>query len=101
MDRLFSLNGKNVRLIPLELEHCDRLYSVADEDRSTFHLTSVPRSLTEMTAYVERACTARSEGKAIPFLIIDSRTGSIAGSTRFANLEYWEWPRGSSQQRPS
>jgi RimJ/RimL family protein N-acetyltransferase len=52
-----------------------------------------------MRKYIETAMLWREQGTAIPFATVEQATGRIAGSTRFANVDYpnrrgeigWTW----------
>jgi RimJ/RimL family protein N-acetyltransferase len=95
----FTLIGERVRLEPLTLAHVDALWAAAQGPRETFVLTSVPTSADEARRYVEGALALRDAGVAVPFAIVDLREGAVVGSTRFGNIERWQWPAGSSRQR--
>jgi N-acetyltransferase len=91
MDALFSLEGRHVHLLPLGLEHVDGLLQVAEEDRDTFGFTVVPRTRDEMIAWVTKAEHARAAGTQVPFATWSVADDRVVGSTRFYDLEWWEW----------
>jgi RimJ/RimL family protein N-acetyltransferase len=93
------LEGRHVRLEPLDLDHVPALVVAARHDRRSFSLTEVPDDDAGMQDYVETALAARAAGKAIPFATIDRAAGRVVGSTRFGNIERWRWPAGHAQQR--
>jgi RimJ/RimL family protein N-acetyltransferase len=88
------LQGKHVRLEPLEHRHVDGLVAAAAGDSSLYQWSPVPRSKAEATAYVETALAWRDAGTAVPFATVSLASGSVIGSTRFWNLERWAWPPG-------
>ena len=90
-DTLF-LEGKHVRLEPLELSHTQGLVAAAAADPSLYQWSPVPQGETEARKYVETALTWRDAGTAVPFAIVRADDDTVVGSTRFWNLERWSWP---------
>ena len=90
-DSLF-LEGKHVRLEPLELSHTQELAAAAAADPSLYQWSPVPQGETEARKYVETALTWRDAGTAVPFAIVRADDDTVVGSTRFWNLERWSWP---------
>lgn len=93
-----TLQGRIVRLEPLTLEHLPVLLELAGLEDYPF--TSIPHSESGMRKYIQTALDEQAQGKAVPFVTIDRRTDRVMGSTRFANLEFWNWPEGSPLARP-
>jgi N-acetyltransferase len=94
-----TLTGKYVRLEPLSLDHLDGLCAVGLEEE-IWRLGLAPvETRDDMRAYVETALRWQSEGTALPFATIAQPTNSVAGSTRFANIDVnhrrteigWTW----------
>lgn len=84
------LENQFVRLEPLNESHIPALLEIAQSTPAdNYALTSVPRTLETMTAYVQTALQARETKKAMPFAVVAN--GKVVGSTRFGNLEYWAW----------
>jgi N-acetyltransferase len=90
-DTLF-LEGKHVRLEPLQLSHTQGLAAAAADDPSLYQWSPVPQGETEARKYVETALTWRDAGTAVPFAIVRADDDTVVGSTRFWNLERWSWP---------
>jgi len=90
-DSLF-LEGKHVRLEPLERSHIQGLAAAAAADPSLYQWSPVPQGETEAQKYVETALTWRAAGTAVPFAIVRADDDTVVGSTRFWNLERWSWP---------
>lgn len=96
------LEGKHVRLEPLEHLHIDGLVAAAAADPSLYQWSPVPQGKVEATTYVDTALAWRDAGTAVPFAIVsvegslkgDADGGLVIGSTRFWNLERWAWPPG-------
>ncbi len=85
------LEGTFVRLEPLSLDHVEGLVAAATADRAAFAYTVVPNDTTSMTAYVERALRHGGEGDQIPFATVSLTHGRVVGSTRFYELDPWDW----------
>jgi RimJ/RimL family protein N-acetyltransferase len=88
------LQGKHIRLEPLEHRHIDGLVAAAGDDGSLYQWSPVPRGKVEATSYVETALAWRDAGRAVPFAIIRAEDGVVIGSTRFFDVERWLWPPG-------
>ncbi|MGA2147535.1 MAG: GNAT family protein [Bryobacteraceae bacterium] len=93
----FVLQGKHVRLEPLELRHIDGLIAAAAADPSLYQWSLVPQGMAEITRYVDTAVAWRDAGTAVPFAIVRVSDGAAIGSTRFFDLERWAWPPGHSR----
>jgi RimJ/RimL family protein N-acetyltransferase len=89
------LEGSQVRLEPLALEHLQALVAAASGPRQTYALTWVPEGEPAMRRYVEEALALRDTGAAVPFVTVQRATGRVLGSTRFFNFEYFRWPDGA------
>ena len=94
-----TLEGRYVRLEPLGLAHIPGLLAVAKGSRETFELTSVPSDEASARRYVDAALADHAAGRALPFAIVARGAGRVVGSTRFGNVEFWDWPLGNRHQR--
>jgi RimJ/RimL family protein N-acetyltransferase len=94
-----SLTGRQTRLEPLELRHVDGLLTAAAEDPSLYGLTPVPQDRVGMIRYIETALAWQEAGTAVPFATVRLTDGAVAGSTRFWNIETWDWPPGHPRHR--
>jgi RimJ/RimL family protein N-acetyltransferase len=90
----FALQGKHVRLEPLENHHVDGLAAAAGAHSSLYQWSPVPRGKAEATAYVDTAHAWRDAGTAVTFATIRLEDDIVIGSTRFWNIERWAWPPG-------
>jgi N-acetyltransferase len=88
------LQGRHVRLDPLEHRHVEGLVVAAAADPSLYRWSPVPQGKVEATAYVNTALAARDAGAAVPFAIVRADDDLVLGSTRFFDLERWAWPPG-------
>ena len=99
-----ALEGRAVHLLPMETAHVDGLLEAATRDRSTFGYTPIPWDRASMRTYVDKALAKRESGEHEPFVTWSVEEGRIVGSTRFYDLETWDWSvqpaRPDSLQRP-
>ncbi len=86
-----TLVGRHVRLEALGLEHAEGLLAAANAARETYAFTLVPSSLAGMEAYVSAALADQERGASLPFVVRDG-AGGIVGTTRFLDIEHWQWP---------
>jgi N-acetyltransferase len=91
---LFSLQGTQVRLEPLEPRHVDALTAASAVDPSLYQWSAVPVGAEATRAYVESAIAARTAGTAVPFAVVRLADNIVIGSSRFFDIEYWPWPAG-------
>lgn len=80
--------GRLVRLEPLRIGHIDALVAAAEEDRSSFAWTSVPRTPAAMARQVEALLEAQRVGDTIPFVQIQRSDGRPVGMTRYLTLRW-------------
>ncbi len=86
-----SLEGSHVRLEPLSADHVDGLIVAATGDRSSFEYTVVPDDRDAMADYVARALGHAADGDQVPFATVSLALDRVVGSTRFYELEPWDW----------
>jgi len=92
------LEGKHVRLEPLEMGHADALVeavNAAVDPSSLYRWTQVPRTAAEADQYIGAALAMRDAGTAMPFVTIRKIDGAVVGSTRFFDMQTFVWPAGS------
>ena len=90
MFKKIVLQGKKVRLEPLNTSHKEGLVqAVSDGELWKLFVTIVP-PLAEIDNFIENAALAHEAGDGITFAIIDNHSGKVVGSTRFmkAHLTY-------------
>jgi len=82
-----TLQGRHVRLEPLNKAHLAGLAEVGlDEDLWRWIPTPV-RTEQEMEAYVLTALDELARVVSLPFAILEKATGKVIGCTRYANIE--------------
>ena len=91
MSEPLSLRGRFVHLLPMRMAHVDDLVAAATEERSTFAYTAVPSDTAAMAAYVTNALAARDAGQQYPFVTYGVEVGRIVGTTRFYEIQQWDW----------
>jgi N-acetyltransferase len=88
--RVPALEGSLVRLEPLSVSHAQDLAVAAEEDRSSYAFTLVPRA-DEVGAYLA-AQFERAEQGLIPFAQIRRTDGRAMGCTAYWNPRCWPGP---------
>jgi len=88
------LQGTHVRLEPLERAHIAGLVAAAGRDLALYQWSAVPQGIAEMARYVESALAGREAGTALPFATVRIADGAVVGSSRFFDIERWQWPSG-------
>jgi RimJ/RimL family protein N-acetyltransferase len=89
-----TLQGRKVRLEPLDRRHIEAMAAAAAGDSLLYQWSPVPQGKAQASAYVETALAWRDAGTAVPFAIVNFNDGIVIGSTRFWNMERWLWPQG-------
>ena len=81
-----TLERAPVRLEPLGLQHEEGLmHAAADGELWNLRFTSVPE-LGNTRAYIEAALSHREAGHRFPFVVIESATGEVLGSTSYHDI---------------
>lgn len=78
------LEGRLVRLEPLEHRHAADLAVAAEEERDTYGLTWVPRA-DEVGGYIDAQLARAATGRLAPYAQVSVATGRAVGAT-----SYWE-----------
>jgi RimJ/RimL family protein N-acetyltransferase len=86
------LDGRHVRLEPLERRHAAGLAEASAIDPSLYVWSPVPQGRAATAAYIESALALRDAGTAVPFAVLRASDRRVIGSTRFWDLERWPWP---------
>src|SRR5690242_8569259 len=101
------LEGRWVRLEPLQLSHAGALYSVCQDPEIWRYMPyKQPTALSEMEGWIVLALDAQERGTDVPFAILGCETGQALGSTRYLNilpkdrgLEIgWTWLTGTARR---
>jgi N-acetyltransferase len=89
-----ELEGRYVRLEPLQPGHSAGLAAASAEDPSLYGLSPVPQGEAAALEYIATAAAARDAGTAVPFAVRRLADGAVIGSTRLWDLIRWPWPQG-------
>lgn len=85
--RPIQLEGESVKLVPLQKsQKVDLVFAASDGKLWELWYTTVPSPKT-MDSYLDTALAQQAEGNALPFAIINKKTNSIVGSTRYLNVD--------------
>ncbi len=100
----FILEGRFVRLEPLNEAHIPGLVDAAAEDRTNYQWTYTPDGLAQMTDYVRDALDKVASGAHVAFATVRKGVGPdgddvVVGATRFCEIAFWQWPPGATHQR--
>ena len=95
-----TLAGQSVRLEPLDHQHVPGLAAATADGAELYRWSAVPQDEGQVRRYVETAVAARDAGTAAPFAVVWTSDGTVIGSTRFFDLEYWAWPDGQARSGP-
>jgi N-acetyltransferase len=94
MDFYPTLVGSHIRLEPLEQRHAEGLAAAAGVDPSLYRWSPVPQGIEATQKYIATATSWREARTAVPFAVIRLADNQIIGSTRFWEMERWNWPEG-------
>jgi RimJ/RimL family protein N-acetyltransferase len=84
-----TLEGRAVRLVPLQREHAPKLWDVMkDHAEDLFRWIPYPMKTAEDSArFIELVLAEHQRGVSVPFATIERSSGKIAGSTRFMSID--------------
>jgi RimJ/RimL family protein N-acetyltransferase len=81
-----TLTAAAVRLEPLAVDHAAALEAAArDGELWKLRVTSVPAP-GETAAYIENALKGQAEGHMLPFVVVDTESGRVIGTTRYHDI---------------
>lgn len=103
-----TLEGRHVRLEPLSMNHLAPLCEIGFDPELWRVGLSVIGSQNDMKSYIATALRWQAEGTALPFVTIERPSGTVVGSTRFANIDRthrrveigWTWIARPWQRTP-
>jgi RimJ/RimL family protein N-acetyltransferase len=90
-----TLESTHVRLEPLAPHHADALVAASAADPSLYKWSIVPLGRDAVDAYIRTALAWRDAGTALPFATVRRSDSTVIGSTRFWQLDKWNWPASS------
>lgn len=81
------LEGALVKLVPLEKSHkVDLAFATSDGKLWELWYTLVPSPAT-VDQYLDKALSEQRAGQSLPFAVIDKKTNTVVGTTRFLNVD--------------
>ena len=80
------LEGRHVRLEPLELRHVEELAAIASEPEIWRYFSRSLLTPADLRAWIEVALAQQAAGSALPFAIIHKESDRAIGSTRYMNI---------------
>lgn len=84
----YQLENDSVLLIPMQVEHAEKLMDFALNEPELWKYSLVPVAGEQnLRKYINQALEARSNSKEYPFVVFDKRTQEFAGSTRFYDIQ--------------
>lgn len=83
-----TLENERVLLIPLDLSNYEKLIPIASQEKLVQYSPSAIETPESLRYYVEIALKQLNEGTAIPFIIYDKQHSTVAGCTRYMNIDY-------------
>jgi N-acetyltransferase len=86
------LAGSHIRLEPLSPTHADGLVAASSGDPALYQWSAVPIGRDAVLRYIETALALREAGTAQAFATIRMGDGVVIGSTRFFDIERFDWP---------
>jgi N-acetyltransferase len=86
------LTGSHIRLEPLSPAHLNGLVAASSGDPALYQWSAVPIGRNAVLQYIEAALALREAGKAQAFATIRMADGVVIGSTRFFDIERFDWP---------
>jgi N-acetyltransferase len=92
------LTGSHIRLEPLSLAHLNGLVAASSGDPALYQWSAVPIGRDTVLSYIETALALREAEKAQAFATIRIADGVVIGSTRFFDIERFDWPLGHPRQ---
>lgn len=103
------LQGRHVRLEPLELAHAPGILEAGRHPEIWTYMTQpMIASIADAEAFIESALRSRDAGDQLPFATVDEKTGKVVGSTRYLDIQRanrgleigFTWITPSAQRTP-
>ncbi len=82
-----TLQGRQVRLEPLTLNHLDGLCEIGLDPELWRWIPTPVKSRDDMLDYIRLALRWQTDGTALPFATVEQSSGRVIGSTRYMNID--------------
>ena len=85
-----TLDGRHVRLVPLQPDHAAAFWEVAKDSLEEIFRWIPYRmeTLEDFQRVVEKAFAEQARGESVVFATVERVTGKVIGSTRFMNIDH-------------
>lgn len=84
---LFSeLEGKRVKLIPLELDHVTPLFQCSNHSEIWTYYPTIMNTAEDMQSIILKALDGRERKEQFPFAVFDKELNEYVGSTRYLRI---------------
>jgi N-acetyltransferase len=80
------IEGKRIKLFPMELSHSEQLFECGRYKEIWTYFPNKMDSLNDMIKFIESALQDKETGIEYPFVVYDKELHKIVGSTRFLNI---------------
>ncbi len=82
-----TLQGRQIRLEPLTLNHLDGLCEIGLDPDLWRWIPAPVKSRDDLRDYIRLALQWQTDGTALPFATVEQSTGRVVGSTRYMNID--------------
>jgi RimJ/RimL family protein N-acetyltransferase len=82
-----TLQGRQIRLEPLTLNHLDGLCEIGLDPDLWRWIPAPVKSRDDMRDYIRLALQWQTDDTALPFATVDQSSGRVVGSTRYMNID--------------
>ncbi len=82
-----TLEGRWVRLEPLQPHHEPALLAISREEEIRRHLAATLDTPEDVHRWMEYAATTAARGVEAPFATVERATGAVVGTTRFMDIQ--------------
>lgn len=86
MYAFYGLEGRRVKLIPLELAHTQALYDCSRYPEVWENYPTTISTIEEMEQFVLNALASREQGDQFPYVVFDKELNKIVGTTRYLRI---------------
>ncbi|MGZ7440812.1 GNAT family N-acetyltransferase [Paenibacillus sp. TH7-28] len=80
------MEGKRVRLVPLETEHITPLFKCSRHPEIWAHYPIKIKTIEDMKSFVHKAIEGRERKEQFPFAVFDKELNEYVGTTRFLRI---------------
>lgn len=81
-----GLEGKRVKLIPLEIEHTIPLYECSRDPEIWANYPTQINTIEDMNRFIHKALEGRNSKEQYPFAVFDKEHNEFVGTTRFLRI---------------